>query len=805
MWRNHLKIAWRNLKKSKLYTGINIFGLSSGLIAFLFILLYVQDELSYDTYNPYSDRLYRVDFQGRLGDQEISSAQNAAPLGPALQEIYPEVEGFMRFRSHGSFLVKYQNRHHKEDRISFVDSTFFSLFNIPLIKGETTEVLKAPNTVVLTEAMAQKYFGIEDPIGKQLILDNDDAFEVTGVMEEIPHNTHFQFDFLLSMSTIEESRNTQWGSFNFNVYLLLQEGTNVGGFQDKIQDVLIDNFGKEIEQYVGLTWDEFIEAGNQGKYILTATEDIHLHSNLEDEMGANGDIAYVWIFSIIGLFIIFIACINFMNLSTASASTRAKEVGVRKVVGAARHSLIQQFLSESLLISLLSGGIAVVGIWFLLPYFNDLSGKDLPGLLIRNTGFVLLAAFISIVVGILAGSYPAFFLSAYQPIKVLKGHLERGRNKSLLRSGLIVFQFLITTSLIIGALVVYRQLDFVQNKKLGFDKDQVLILNDAYALGDKVGAFKEKMLQNPAVQSASVTGYLPVPSYRNSTSFFKGNSPVPENAILMNNWYVDHDYIPTFDMEMMKGRAFSTSFPSDSSGVIINEKAAEFWGDEDPIGKTVSEYDNQDRLVTHTIIGVIQNFHYESLRSRIQPLALFLGDSRGAVSMRLKTDDMAGFISFLEKGWNEMAPGQPFDYSFLDERFDQMYRAEQRVGRIISTFTILAIFIACIGLFGLATFAAQQRTKEIGIRKVLGASLSGLVGLLTKDFLGLVLISLMMAIPIAWFGMNRWLQNFAYSTDLDWWIFAVAGLSAIVIAFMTVSFQSLRAALANPVKSLRSE
>lgn len=805
MWRNHFKIAWRNLKKSKLYTGINIFGLSSGLIAFLFILLYVQDELSYDTYNPYSDRLYRVDFQGRLGDQEINSAQNAAPLGPALQETYPEVEGFMRFRSHGSFLVKYQNRHHKEDRITFVDSTFFSLFNIPLIKGEAAEVLKAPNSVVLTEAMAQKYFGIEDPMGKQLILDNDDAFEVTGIMEEVPHNTHFQFDFLLSMSTIEESRNTQWGSFNFNVYVLLQEGTNVGGFEDKIQDVLVDNFGKEVEQYVGLTWDEFIEAGNQGQYILTATKDIHLHSNLDGELGANGDIAYVWIFSIIGLFILFIACINFMNLSTASASTRAKEVGVRKVVGAARHSLIQQFLSESLLISLLSGGIAMVGIWFLLPYFNDLSGKDLPGLLIRNTGFVLLAALISILVGILAGSYPAFFLSAYQPIKVLKGHLERGRSKSLLRSGLIVFQFLITTSLIIGALVVYRQLDFVQNKKLGFDKDQVLILNDAYALGDKVGAFKEKMLQNPAVQSASVTGYLPVPSYRNSTSFFKGNSPVPENAILMNNWYVDHDYIPTFDMEIIEGRAFSTSFPSDSSGVVINEKAAEFWGDENPVGKTVSEYDNQDRLVTHTIIGVVQNFHYESLRSRIQPLALFLGDSRGAVSMRLKTDDMAGFISFMEKGWNEMAPGQPFDYSFLDERFDQMYRAEQRIGRIISTFTILAIFIACIGLFGLATFAAQQRTKEIGIRKVLGASLSGLVGLLTRDFLGLVLISLLIAIPVAWFGMNKWLQNFAYSTKLDWWIFAAAGLSAIVIAFMTVSFQSLRAALANPVKSLRSE
>lgn len=805
MWKNHLKIAWRNLKKSKLYTAINIFGLSSGLLAFLFILLYVQDELSYDKYSSHADQLYRIDFYGRLGDQEISSAQNAAPLAPLLQEVYPEVEAFMRFRNKGSYLVKYQNRHHKEDRISFVDSTFFTLFDIPLIKGQAEEALKAPNTAVITEAMARKYFGIADPIGKQLILDNKDSFEVTGVMEDIPHNTHFDYDFLLSMSTLNESRNQQWGNFNFNVYVLLQEGTAIESFEGKIQEVLVDNFGKEVEKYVGVTWEEFLGAGNYGEYALLPVHQIHLHSDLENELEANSDIAYVWIFSIIGLFILFIACINFMNLSTASASTRAKEVGVRKVVGAARSSLIQQFLSESLLISILSGIIALAGIWLLLPYFNELAGKNLPSLLIKNIGFISLAALVSIVVGILAGSYPAFFLSAYRPIKALKGHLERGQSKSLLRSGLIVFQFLITTSLIIGALVVYRQLDYVQNKKLGYDKEQVLILNDAYALGDNVQAFKERLLQNPVVEHASVSGFLPVPSWRNSTSYFKGNSASQENTILLNNWFVDHDYFQTFDMEVTEGRAFSRDFPSDSLGVVINEKAMELWQGEDPVGKVITEYDANDQLVSYKIIGVVKNFHYESLRSRIQPLALFLGKSNGAISMRLQTDDIPGFINFLQKGWDEMAPGQPFAYNFLDDRFDQMYRAEQRVGRIISSFTILAIFIACIGLFGLATFAAQQRTKEIGIRKVLGASLSGLVGLLTKDFLVLVLISLTIAIPIAWLGMNKWLQNFAYSTKLDWWIFAIAGLSALLIAFLTVSFQSIRAALANPVKSLRSE
>lgn len=805
MWKNHLKIAWRNLRKSKLYTAINLFGLSSGLLAFLFILLYVQDELSYDTNSPYADRMYRMDFFGRLGDQEINSAQNSAPLAPTLQETYPEVEAFVRFRSRGSYLVKYKNRHHKEDRITFVDSTFFTLFDIALTKGQEENALRMPNTVVLTEAMARKYFGIEDPIGKQLILDNEEAFEVTGVMEEIPHNTHFHYDFLLSMSTLEESRNQLWGSFNFNAYILLQPGVDLDAFEAKIQDILVDNFGKEVEKYVGVTWEEFIAAGNYGKYVLTPIHRIHLYSDLEDELEANSDIAYVWIFSIIGLFILCIACINFMNLSTANASTRAKEVGVRKVVGAARGALIQQFLSESLLISLLSGGIALVGVWLLLPYFNELAGKDLPSLLIQNLGFVGLAASVSILAGVLAGSYPAFFLSAYQPIKVLKGQTERGPRKNLLRSGLIVFQFLITTSLIIGALVVYRQLDYVQNKKLGFDKDQVLVLNDAYALGDNIQAFKDRLLQNPIVEQVSVTGFLPVPSYRNSTSYFKGKSASQGNAILLNNWYIDQEYFETFDMEIVDGRAFSTNFPSDSLGVIINEKATEFWQGEDPIGKYITEFDASDELVSYKIIGVVKNFHYESLRNRIQPLALFLGRSTGAISMRLQTDDMAGFIQFLDNSWDQMAPGQPFSYSFLDDRFDQMYRAEQRVGRIVTSFTILAIFIACIGLFGLATFAAQQRTKEIGIRKVLGASLTTLVGMLTKDFLGLVGVSLLIAIPVAWMAMHKWLENFAYSTHLDWWIFVVAGCVVVSIAFLTVSFQSVRAALVNPVESLRSE
>ena len=806
MLRNHLTIAWRNLTKYKFYSFINIAGLAFGLAAFLFLLLYVNDELSYDQHHPHAQQTYRVDGDGRIGDQVISTGQSGAPVGPTMKTDFPEVETYCRFRSRGSYLVKYGNRHYKEEAVVFADSTLFQVFGINLLEGDPLHALAGPNSLVLTQEMAEKYFGIDGAIGKSLLLDNETEYKVTGIIEKIPTNTHFNYDFLLSMSTLENSRSNEWGSMNFNTYVVVQKGLDVKAFEVKMNDYLITKyFGPEVEKYIGMAWSEFVAGGNAFDYSLFPMTDIHLYSDKDDEIAANSDIKYVWIFSIIGLFILLIACINFMNLSTARSAIRAKEIGVRKVIGAMRKDLIGQFLGESMLISLLALVLAWGIVYFTLPYFNDLSGKTFGTEQIMTPSFILVTLALAIATGLLAGSYPAIVLSRFQPVKVLKGVFKMDRSKPHFRNGLVVFQFLITVFLICGTLVVYQQMNYIQDKKLGYDRDQLLLLNDAYALGDNIKAFKEKMLTLAEVDNATISGFLPVTSNNNNSSYFKGRKPDMNNAILINNWRVDHDYVKTMGMEVINGRDFSREMPTDSMGVIVNERLASYF-EGDPIGQEISNFNGpDDALVTYKIVGVVKDFNFKSLRQNIEPLGLFIGNSRGNITMRLHTDDIPAFINTMQSDWNEMAPGQPFSYAFMDERFDRMYRAEQRIGNIIGTFAFLAILIACIGLVGLSTFMAQQRTKEIGIRKVLGASTSGIVGLLSKDFLKLVLVALIIAVPLSWWAMNKWLQGFAFRIEMGWGVFALAGLIAILIAFLTVSFQSVRAALANPVGSLRSE
>ncbi len=816
MWKNHLKIAWRNLLKYKFYSLINVSGLSIGLCAFLFILLFVQEEKSFDRYHPFAERTYRVNVDGRLGDQEIHSAQNCAAFGPTAKAEFPEVAEFCRFRSRGSYLVKYENRHFREDRVIFADSTLFGVFGLQLAEGNPDKALAEPNAVVITEEMAEKYFGVADPMGKTLILDNKEPYKVTGVMKKAPSNTHFSYDFYLSLCSLEESREVLWGNMNFNTYLVLREGVDPSTFEPRISGQLIRKyFAPEVEKYLGMTWADFLAAKNAFDYHLFPMTDIHLYSDIKDELGANSDIKYVWIFSIIGVLILLIACINFMNLSTARSAVRAREVGVRKVVGARRGHLIRQFLSESMLLSFLAllfaWGLTLV----LLPYFNSLSGKDFTLGQIARPGFLLTTLTLSAFVGFLAGSYPAAFLSRFEPVKVLKGVFKLESSKSVLRNGLVVFQFLITITLLCSTLVVYRQLNFIQEKKLGYNREQLLMLNDAYALGDNLLPFKERVRSMPQVANASVSGFLPVPSSNNTSSYFKGRNPDLGNAILIHNWRVDHDYVPTMQMEVLHGRNFSKEFPSDSSAVVINETLAGYYQPdparwEEVIGQELSNIgQNATDLEVFKIIGIIRDFNFESLRQTISPMGLFLGDSRGFITLRLQTENLPGFINTLQNAWNEMAPNQPFSYNFMDERFDRMYNNEQRIGRIIATFSFLTIFIACIGLVGLSTFIAQQRTKEIGVRKVLGASVPGIVGLLSKDFVKLILAALGLAAPTAWYFMNNWLKSFAYRIDLDWLSFAPialgAGLAALLIAFLTIGIQSVRAALANPVASLKSE
>lgn len=806
MLKNYFKIAIRNLIKNKLYSLINIFGLAVGLTAFLFILIYVQDELSYDNYHEYADQIYRVDGDGKLGDQIITTLQAGAPVGPTLKEDFPQILSWFRFRLRGTYLVKYDNKHYQENSIAFADSTLFQFFSLKMKTGDPATALTVPNTVVISEKMAEKYFGLEDPIGKSLVFDNETPYRVTGVLEKIPTNTHFNFDFFASMASLEESRRNQWGNMNFNTYIILQEGTDYKGFEEKMSAHLIKNyFAPEVEQYIGQSWSDFIAGGSYFHYRLFPLKDIHLHSDKEGELAANSDIKYVWIFALISLFILLLASINFMNLSTARSAVRAKEIGVRKVIGAQRSSIIQQFLGESLIVTFIAMILAGGAVLLLLPYFNDLAGKELSLASLNTPVFYLAALGTLILVGLAAGSYPAFFLSKYQPVKVLKGVIRNENSAPNLRNGLVVFQFLITIFLMCGTYVVYNQLQFIQQKKLGYDKEQLLILHDTYVLDEKLQPLKEKLLAIPQVESATVSSFLPVPSSNNSSSYFKGKNSDLSQAVLLNNWTVDVDYVQTMGLKIAKGRNFSLDFPSDTMGVLINEATAAFFGEEDPIGKHFSNYDNDDNLVAYKILGVVEDFNYKSLRQTIEPLIIHLGRSSGLMTLRFQSDNIPNFIQQIEDNWKTVSTDAPFSYSFMDDRFNRMYLAEQRIGKIIATFAFLAIFIACIGLIGLATFMAQQRTKEIGIRKVLGASPIQLVNLLSKDFLKLVLIAFVIATPIAWLAMGKWLENFAYRVELEWWMFVGAGVAALGIAFLTVSWQSVRAALVNPIESLKSE
>ncbi|MBC7922564.1 MAG: FtsX-like permease family protein, partial [Ferruginibacter sp.] len=566
--------------------------------------------------------------------------------------------------------------------------------------------------------------------------------QVTAVIRDIPANSHFRFDFFLSMQNLAESKQQNWVSHNFNTYLVLRKDANPRQLEAKFPEVIRKYVGPVVKQLMNInSIDEFEKTGNFLRYSLLPLTDIHLRSDRVGELSPNGNIQYVYIFSVIAAFILLIACINFMNLATARSAGRAKEVGVRKVLGSPRSRLVGQFLTESVLLSGIAFALAAGCAYGLLPYFNQLAVKEMTIPFLTNPWLIPALLFSALLVGLLAGSYPAFFLSAFRPIRVLKGHVGRGAGSGRLRSGLVVFQFTTSIVLIVGTVVVYNQLDYIRNKKLGFNKEQVLIVNDAYALGNGVESFKNEALRLPGIVGATVTGYLPIPSWRSDNPFFPEGVIQSERAVSMQSWRVDHAYVKTLGMELVQGRDFSRQFPTDSSAVILNEAAAKVFGYREPVGKRVSTFRdiNTREIQTFTIIGVVKDFHFESLRQNIGALCLTLGRYGGSVAFRLKAEDAAPVLAAVEAQWKKRVSGQPFSYGFLDEEFDAMYRTEQRIGKIAVSFAVLAIVIACLGLFGLAAFTAEQRTREIGIRKVLGASVGNLVGMLSKDFLRLVL------------------------------------------------------------------
>jgi len=807
MFKNYLKIAIRNLWKNKGFSAINIIGLASGLAICLLILFYVNNELGYDHYNTKADRIYRVDADLQFGGNHFVLASTPDPLGAALKESFPQVEQYVRLRDHGGIMVKKGNQNIEEDKVIYADSTLFSVFTLPMIQGDPSTALVQPNSVVLTESTAKKYFNSTDVVGKTLIIGDTGNYKITGVIKDVPVQSHFHYDFFISMyGQLSPYEINQWTSNNFNTYVVLKKGANANYLSGQLNDFVMKHVAPLFVS-MNLTPEKFRQQGDYLHYNLFPLKKIHLYSNRTGELEANGNIEYVYIFSLIAFFILLIACVNFMNLSTARSANRAKEVGVRKVLGSMRNNLVMQFLSESVLISFISLALALLFASLLLPYFNQLSGKELTLNLFLSPWLLPAALLLMIVVGLIAGSYPAFYLSSFKPVEVLKGKLAKGFKSSWLRSSLVVFQFCISLILIIGTLVIYVQLNYIRNKDIGFNRSRVLIIKNTNVLGDQAKVFENEVKKISGVENATMTGYLPTAGWRSDSPLFPDATADTKNAVSTQIWRVDENYIPTLGMKMIEGRNFSPDFPTDFSAIIINEAAAKLFAIKDPLNKPLYYMNSfpKKELTQYHIIGIVKNFNFNTLRDEVTPLCLLLSQQNGSIAFRIHSADVKNLVGMIENKYKNIAANQPFSYSFMDDDFNKIYFNEERMGRISITFSVLAILIASLGLLGLITFAAEQRTKEIGIRKVLGANSGNIISMLSKDFLKLVLIATLVAIPIASWVMNWWLRGFAYRIHISWWIFAFAALLAAFIALATIFYQAIKAALANPVKSLRSE
>jgi putative ABC transport system permease protein len=811
MLKNYINIAWRNLWKNKGFSTINIIGLAAGLGVCLLIVLYVADELSYDRYNDNADRIYRLDADLYFNNTQFTSATSPGPLAPTLVKDYPQFGQMVRINNMGDVMVKKGNNWIQDHHLVFADSTFFRVFTAPMIQGDPNTALNGPNSIVIDETTARRYFGGTDVVGRRLELENNSTCKITGVIKDFPRQSHFHFSFIRTLRDIPPRDENDWLSNNCQSYVLAEPGVSRDSLQSRVNATVNTYLSRQLQQMLHASLKDLEKQGSHFRYHLMPLTAIHLHSDKSYEFEPNGNINYVYVFSFIAILILVIACVNFMNLSTARSANRAKEVGIRKVAGSTRGDLITQFLTESVLLSFFSLVLALGIALLLLPMFNNLSGKQLHAEMLFSGRFLPLLVLLVFLVGCLAGSYPAFYLSSFRPIQVLKGKIASGFKGSWLRSSLVVFQFFISIALIIGTLVIYRQLDYIRNREIGFRRDQVLIIHNAYTAGDPVKTFRKEVLNLPGVTNATLSGDMPTQgSGYSQNGWFRDAALNAKDAIVMTNLFVDEHYIPTLGMHMVKGRNFSIDYPTDSMGVILNESAAQLLGFRDPLDQKLYRPDfshssnGQMAGQAFHVIGVVKDVNYSSMHEKVLPLVMNLADSRGSLAIRFQ-GDIPSLVHQVQAKWNAMANGVPFSFTFMDNDFNNLYHTEEQTGQVFITFAVFAILIACLGLFGLVTYAAEQRTKEIGIRKVLGANVGGIVALLSRDFLKLVLIASVIAFPVAWWGMNQWLQSFAYRIGIVWWIFAASGILAMVIALVTVSFQAIKAAVANPVKNLRTE
>jgi len=803
MFRNFFKIAFRNLVRHKAFSFINITGLAIGLICFILIMLWIQDELSFDNFHQNTDRIFSAGIDFKTGDTEGQGITTTPPLAPAMMAEIPEVESATRFLHAVNKLVTYKEGdvNFLENSIFYADSTIFDVFTIPLITGDPTDLLTRKNTLVITAEMAKKYFRDIDPIGKTLSFDGNWDYEVVGVVEAWPNNSHWRFDMLASMISIQRAYDDNWLSDNLNTYFKIREGTNSEVVLAKINELFRRNAEPVFIQALGIKMEDWEAQGNRYNYYITPLKDIYLRGTAETSVGAAGDIRYVYLFAVIGFFILFVACINFMNLTTARSAVRAKEIGMRKVLGSSKRHLIRQFLMESMMITLFSMLIAVVAIQLLLPYFNDLTDKALD-LNFAGIATIPILLLMVIVVGLMSGGYSAVSLASFKILSVLKGSLFSGKSKTWFRNVLVLFQFSISILVIVCTIIAYNQMNFIKNKKLGFNKEHLLVIDRAYTIGDNIGSFKEELLKNPAIQYASATYH--VPGTGTDGSVFQTEDSPPEELLHLRKVCGDYDYLNAMGIKLVAGRYFSEDIHADSNNVVINSVAVKYLGFTDAVGQKIIQPDTRE---VHIVIGVVEDFHTSSLHQEIEPVMLLHPGTywNHYMAVRIQPQNVAASLDFIETKWDEFSGNQPFEYFFMDSYFDNLHRLEQRTGQFFTIFAALAIFIACLGLFGLAAFTAEQKTKEIGIRKVLGASVPSIASILLKQFTRWVVLANIIAWPIGYYIMKSWLQNFAYHIDLKVGYFVLSGLITLLIAVSTVSYLAINAATKNPVKALKCE
>ncbi len=801
MYKSYFKIGWRNINRHKGLTFLNMTGLAIGIASCLFISFFVMNEMGYDSYHRDSDRIYRVAVDIQSSESNRLFALTCGPLGLALERDFSEVEASVRMWRWDNLLVKNgEENTFYEDNYFLVDPSIFDVLTIPLLKGDPKTALNRPSTLIIAEVTAKKYFGDEDPIGKTLQV-NDEEFEVTGVMEKLPNNSHLNFNFITSFATLESKEwfagtIENWHSTMFLTYIKVHENVDVALFEESVKSAA--------DSYVG---DIIKEWGVSYNFFLQPIESIHLHSDLSNEAEPPGSAVNVYIFMVVAVLILLIASLNYINLTTAQSSNRAKEVGVRKAVGAGKAKIFNQFIIESLMLTSLALIFAILIVFATHPLFEMLTGQSNSLREVFTPRFISVMLGLTLLVGLASAVYPALFLSSFRPISVLKGTLNVASKGISLRKGLVVSQFTISLILIVGTLSVYRQLEFMKEQNLGFDQEQILVLpiRGGVSIADRYEQVKDEFQKHSSISNMSATSEIPGKRVYNFATGLSGEAD--DQGQSMYYMFVDTDFMNTYGIEMVAGRPFNKVIQSDTeSAFMINEKAVSAFGWESPeaaIGKRMNAGFGREG---GEIVGVYKDFHYRSLQTPIEPLVLAIVPFRfNFLSLKLNPAELSSTMAFVEDKWKELFPGSPFEYSFLDEEFDRQYAADEKIGRTFLVFTGIAILIACMGLFGLASFIAQQKTKEIGIRKVLGASVSGIVAMLSSDIVKLVIVSAIISTPLAYLLVRKWLENFAFHIEIGWTTFVIAGVTIMAIALLTISSQAIRTAMINPVRSLRSE